>query len=103
MPSITEAHVVLLRNSTTPGDTAAMAEDDLTPWENFLAKARNIRPQRYQVHLVVSGFGERDDARQFAENFMAHGSVFVFNQKRRPLYRLDVANDQGESVHAQDQ
>jgi hypothetical protein len=93
MPNITEAHVVLLKQPHAQTD-AVNADEDFTPWENFLAKARNIRPQRFQVHLVVAGFGEREEARQFAENFMAHGSIFVFNQKRRPLYRLEVEDNQ---------
>ena len=101
MPNITEAHVVLIKNQQDAYPNPDSAPE-LTAWENFLSKARNIHPQRYQVHLIVSGFSEREDARGFAENFMSYGSIFVFNQKRRPVYRLEVENDAAASPNAQE-
>lgn len=97
MPAITEAHVVLIKNHK-PGYTdirpEEMEADINTPWEDFLQKDRKTAPNRYQVHLVVSGFAAREDARGFAENFMAHGHIFLFNSQKRPLYRLEVQSDQ---------
>jgi hypothetical protein len=98
MPAITEAHVVLVKGQkfgqqNTPEDNDVMP----TPWEEFLEKHGKIKPQRFQVHLVVSGFAERDDARGFAENFMSCGSMFVFNNKKRNLYRLEVEADEKHS------
>jgi hypothetical protein len=68
-------------------------DGEWTPWEEVVAQQRKIKPERFQVHLVVSGFGEREVARGFAENFMAHGSLFVFNNSKRPVYRLDVESE----------
>ncbi len=92
MPSITEAHVVLIKKPfESEQDEACVAM--ATPWEEYLEKNNRIKPQRFQVHLVVSGFSEREEARGFAENFMSYGSMFVFNNKKRPLYRIDVDSD----------
>lgn len=92
MPTITEAHVVMLKNQKNylSGQESDLIDDTPTPWEQFLTKDRKTAPQRYQVHLIVSGFSAREDARGFAENFMSYGSIFVFNNEKRPLYRLEV-------------
>jgi len=92
MPTITEAHVVQIKNQSQAA-AQATNDNDLTPWEEFLVQHRKIKPERFQVHLVVSGFGEREDARGFAENFMAYGSLFVFNNNKRPVFRLDVESE----------
>ena len=92
MPSITEAHVVQIKNQSQ-SVPQTYNDDELTPWEEFLVQHRKIKPERFQVHLVVSGFGEREEARGFAENFMAHGSLFVFNNSKRSVFRLDVESE----------
>lgn len=72
MPAVTEAHVVAVKNS-----------DERTP-------------NRYQVHLVVSGFSERVDARHWTETFMSCGSMVLFdNERKRPLYHLEVETNKG--------
>ncbi|TAH36547.1 MAG: hypothetical protein EYC62_02570 [Alphaproteobacteria bacterium] len=98
MPTITEAHVVLVKNQQLTQQNPINDDDCLpTPWEEFLEKHGKVKPQRFQVHLVVSGFSEREDARGFAENFMSCGSMFVFNNKKRNLYRLEVEADEKQN------
>jgi len=92
MPVVTEAHVVLVKNSR-PGIPNDNVDPEVpTPWEQYLEQHGQAKPNRFQVHLVVSGFSDRDTARDFAEQFMSCGSLFVFNNKRRPIYQLEVDN-----------
>ena len=96
MPTITEAHVVLIKSNKNSFDMCnqdVREYDNPTPWEQYLEQHNNVRPQKFQVHLVVSGFAEREEARSFAENFMSYGSIFVFGSKKRPLFRLEVETE----------
>ena len=94
MPVITEAHVVLIK-SHKPGSLESddMNDNQSTPWEDYLVRQNKYKPQRFQVHLVVSGFTEREEARGFAENFMSYGSIFVFGDKKKALSRLEVESE----------
>ncbi len=104
MPVITEAHVIRIHDPYQARFNNDIPIEDLeaSDWENFLVSQNKTLPQRYKVHLVVSGFQLREDARAFAENFMANGSLFVFGRGNRPVFRLEVEQAGNGENYVQD-
>ncbi|MGD9649494.1 MAG: hypothetical protein AB7G80_05100 [Dongiaceae bacterium] len=52
--------------------------------EAFITREEN--GDQYAVHLIVPRFPTREEARQFAQNFMVHGSLFVLSGgKKTPI------------------